>query len=85
MGGRRRIARNLGRWLDLLRPGWRSRRRWCLSQRRANSVADYLLSQGVAPNKVASEGKGESEPVADNDTEEGRAKNRRVDLHINVT
>jgi outer membrane protein OmpA-like peptidoglycan-associated protein len=48
-------------------------------------VADYLLSQGVAPNKVASEGKGESEPVADNDTEEGRAKNRRVDLHINVT
>ena len=56
-----------------------------LSERRANSVADYLLSQGVAPNKVSSEGKGESEPVADNDTEEGRAKNRRVDLHINVT
>ena len=56
-----------------------------LSERRANSVADYLLSQGVAPNKVSSEGKGESEPVADNDTSEGRAKNRRVDLHINVT
>jgi len=56
-----------------------------LSERRANSVADYLLSKGVAPNKVSSEGKGESEPVADNDTEEGRAKNRRVDLHINVT
>ena len=56
-----------------------------LSERRANSVADYLLSQGVAPNKVTSEGKGESEPVADNETEEGRAKNRRVDLHINVT
>ncbi|VVP06803.1 OmpA family protein [Pseudomonas fluorescens] len=56
-----------------------------LSERRANSVADYLLSQGVAPNKVSSEGKGESEPVAENDTEEGRAKNRRVDLHINVT
>ncbi|MGW8465078.1 OmpA family protein [Pseudomonas sp. CLCA07] len=56
-----------------------------LSERRASSVADYLLSQGVAPNKVTSEGKGESEPVADNDTEEGRAKNRRVDLHINLT
>ncbi|MDR6929016.1 OmpA family protein [Pseudomonas sp. BE134] len=56
-----------------------------LSERRANSVADYLLSQGVAPNKVSSEGKGESEPVAENDTEEGRAKNRRVDLNINVT
>lgn len=56
-----------------------------LSERRANSVADYLLSKGVAPNKVSSEGKGESEPVAENDTEEGRAKNRRVDLHINVT
>jgi outer membrane protein OmpA-like peptidoglycan-associated protein len=54
-----------------------------LSQRRANSVADYLLSQGVAPGKVSSEGRGESQPVADNETEEGRAKNRRVELHIN--
>nr|WP_180203146.1 OmpA family protein [Pseudomonas sp. SbOxS1]NYU02776.1 OmpA family protein [Pseudomonas sp. SbOxS1] len=54
-----------------------------LSQRRASSVADYLLSQHVAPDKVTSEGKGESEPVADNETEEGRAKNRRVELHIN--
>jgi len=54
-----------------------------LSQRRASSVAEYLLSQGVAPNKVTSEGKGESQPVADNETEEGRAKNRRVELHVN--
>ena len=54
-----------------------------LSQQRASSVAGYLLSQGVAPNKVTSEGKGESEPVADNETEEGRAKNRRVELHVN--
>ena len=54
-----------------------------LSQKRASSVAEYLLSQHVAPNKVTSEGKGESEPVADNDTEEGRAQNRRVELHIN--
>ena len=54
-----------------------------LSERRASSVADYLLSQGLAPNKLTSEGRGESEPVADNDTDEGRAKNRRVELHIN--
>ncbi|KPU50698.1 ompA family protein [Pseudomonas fluorescens] len=54
-----------------------------LSERRASSVAEYLLSQGVVPNKVTSEGKGESQPIADNETEEGRAKNRRVDLHIN--
>ncbi|WP_310056607.1 OmpA family protein [Pseudomonas synxantha] len=54
-----------------------------LSERRASSVAEYLLSQGVAPNKVTSEGKGESQPIADNETEAGRAKNRRVDLHIN--
>lgn len=54
-----------------------------LSQQRASSVAGYLLSQGVTPNKVTSEGKGESEPVADNETEEGRAKNRRVELQIN--
>jgi outer membrane protein OmpA-like peptidoglycan-associated protein len=54
-----------------------------LSERRASSVAAYLLSQGVAPNKLTSEGRGESQPVVDNDTEEGRAQNRRVELHIN--
>ncbi|KJZ62777.1 OmpA family protein [Pseudomonas fluorescens] len=54
-----------------------------LSERRASSVAAYLLSQGVAPNKLTSEGKGQSQPVADNETEEGRAKNRRVELHVN--
>ncbi|BCX66547.1 MULTISPECIES: OmpA family protein [Pseudomonas] len=54
-----------------------------LSERRASSVAQYLLSQGVAPGKLTSEGRGESQPVADNETEEGRAKNRRVELHIN--
>jgi OmpA-OmpF porin, OOP family len=54
-----------------------------LSERRASSVAAYLLSQGLAPNKLTSEGRGESEPVADNASDEGRAKNRRVELHIN--
>ncbi|MGA5587254.1 OmpA family protein [Pseudomonas siliginis] len=54
-----------------------------LSERRASSVAAYLLSQGLAPNKLTSEGRGESEPVADNASDEGRADNRRVELHIN--
>ncbi|MCQ6259254.1 OmpA family protein [Pseudomonas sp. Q11] len=53
-----------------------------LSERRASSVVEYLLSQGLAPDKLTSEGKGESEPVADNETDEGRAQNRRVELHI---
>jgi len=54
-----------------------------LSERRASSVAAYLLGMGLAPNKLTSEGRGKSEPVADNETDEGRAKNRRVELHIN--
>ncbi|WP_085724564.1 OmpA family protein [Pseudomonas sp. R37(2017)] len=54
-----------------------------LSERRASSVAEYLISQGVAPNKITSEGKGKSQPIADNETDAGRAKNRRVELHIN--
>jgi outer membrane protein OmpA-like peptidoglycan-associated protein len=54
-----------------------------LSERRASSVAAYLLGMGLAPDKLTSEGRGESEPVADNETEQGRAKNRRVELHIN--
>ncbi|MDO7898956.1 OmpA family protein [Pseudomonas citrulli] len=53
-----------------------------LSERRASSVVEYLLTQGLAPDKLTSEGKGESEPVADNETEQGRAQNRRVELHI---
>ncbi|VVM81485.1 hypothetical protein PS862_02613 [Pseudomonas fluorescens] len=54
-----------------------------LSDRRASAVADYLLSRGLAANKLTSEGRGEREPVADNETDAGRAKNRRVELHIN--
>ncbi|QXI39600.1 OmpA family protein [Pseudomonas xantholysinigenes] len=54
-----------------------------LSERRASSVAEYLISQGLAPTKVTSQGRGEAEPVADNDTDEGRAHNRRVELHLN--
>ncbi|RWU22453.1 hypothetical protein DM813_14860 [Pseudomonas alkylphenolica] len=54
-----------------------------LSERRASSVAEYLISQGLAPAKVTSQGRGESEPIAGNDTDAGRAQNRRVELHIN--
>ncbi|KJK07212.1 Outer membrane porin F precursor [compost metagenome] len=54
-----------------------------LSEQRASSVAEYLISQGLSPSKVTSMGRGESEPIADNDTEAGRAQNRRVELHLN--
>jgi len=53
-----------------------------LSQDRANSVKDYLVSQGVKPEKVRAVGRGEASPVASNDTPEGRANNRRVEIVI---
>jgi outer membrane protein OmpA-like peptidoglycan-associated protein len=53
-----------------------------LSERRARTVADQLIAQGVAAEKVSIEGFGESKPVASNDTEEGRASNRRVEIHV---
>jgi len=51
-----------------------------LSERRANSVKDYLTSKGVAASSLRAVGKGESTPVASNDTRDGRAQNRRVDV-----
>jgi len=53
-----------------------------LSQRRSNSAATYLATQGVARTRLAATGKGESEPVATNDTDAGRQKNRRVEVAI---
>jgi outer membrane protein OmpA-like peptidoglycan-associated protein len=53
-----------------------------LSQRRAAAVVDYMIAQGVEAERLASEGFGKSKPIADNATEEGRAKNRRVELTI---
>jgi OOP family OmpA-OmpF porin len=53
-----------------------------LSRRRASAVRDYLEKLGVALNRMTTRGKGESEPVASNDTDEGRAQNRRVELLV---
>lgn len=53
-----------------------------LSQDRANAVKDYLVSQGVKPEKLRSVGRGEASPIASNDTPEGRANNRRVEIVI---
>jgi OmpA-OmpF porin, OOP family len=51
-----------------------------LSERRAKSVAAYLESKGIAPGRIATSGKGLTQPIADNSTDEGRALNRRVVL-----
>lgn len=53
-----------------------------LSANRAKAVKDYLISHGVAEERMLSEGKGPSEPIADNETEEGREKNRRVEFKV---
>jgi outer membrane protein OmpA-like peptidoglycan-associated protein len=54
-----------------------------LSERRANSVASYLVQSGVSPDRLTVNGYGERNPVAGNDTEAGRAQNRRVEIRPN--
>ena len=56
-----------------------------LSEGRANAVRDDLIMRGIDGNRVEAEGRGESEPIATNDTEEGRALNRRVEFMITDT
>ena len=53
-----------------------------LSIRRAEAVKAYIVGKGVEANRVYTEGKGETQPVADNKTAEGRAKNRRVEIEV---
>jgi outer membrane protein OmpA-like peptidoglycan-associated protein len=53
-----------------------------LSQRRAQSVANYLIAQSIAPQRFYVSGMGESQPIASNDTPQGREQNRRVEVQI---
>ena len=53
-----------------------------LSQRRADNVMQYMISQGVNPNLVSAQGFGDADPVASNATPEGRAQNRRVEVTV---
>src|SRR3954470_3399508 len=53
-----------------------------LSVRRAEAVKAYFVSKGIEGNRVYTEGKGEKQPVADNKTAEGRAKNRRSEIEV---
>jgi outer membrane protein OmpA-like peptidoglycan-associated protein len=54
-----------------------------LSEQRANSVRDFLGEQGVSPSSITAQGFGKAEPVATNDTPEGRQRNRRVEIVVN--
>jgi len=53
-----------------------------LSERRATAVKEYMVSEGIDGNIIDASGEGESNPVADNSTDDGRALNRRVDVHV---
>jgi len=53
-----------------------------LSERRADAVKTYLVGKGIDKNRIYTEGKGEKQPVADNKTREGRAKNRRTEIEV---
>ena len=53
-----------------------------LSERRAQSVVNYLISKGIAKERLTSKGFGMTKPVASNDTAEGKASNRRVEMRI---
>lgn len=56
-----------------------------LSLERAHSVRDYLTARGVSSNRIETSGRGEREPIADNASETGRAKNRRVEIFLRET
>lgn len=53
-----------------------------LSENRAKSVTSYLIAGGILPARLSSKGWGDTQPIADNSTPEGKAKNRRTDLKV---
>ena len=53
-----------------------------LSLARADSVRNYFVSQGISPSRISAVGRGEANPVADNSTRDGRAKNRRIEIEF---
>ena len=53
-----------------------------LSEKRANSVRDYMIAKGIAADRMVAKGYGETKPIADNGTRDGRAENRRVELKV---
>lgn len=83
------LAANLGKYpnTDLLIVGHTDSRgtdafNLSLSERRATAVVNYLASQGVARNRLRPAGRGEAEPIATNESEQGRQQNRRVEVAI---
>jgi chemotaxis protein MotB len=54
-----------------------------LSSKRANEVVRYLISKGINPNVLSAKGRGDTHPVAPNDTPKGRAQNRRIEVVVN--
>lgn len=56
-----------------------------LSERRAMAVKDFMANEGINASMISASGEGESNPVADNNTQEGQALNRRVDIHVGAT
>ncbi len=53
-----------------------------LSQRRAQSVRDYLVSKGIPQDLISAQGRGQDQPISDNNSTEGRAANRRVEIVV---
>jgi OOP family OmpA-OmpF porin len=54
-----------------------------LSERRVAAVRDYVVTKGVESGRISGQGFGESKPIAENKTADGRAKNRRVEIKVN--